>query len=118
MERYVRKHQKEPAHQTRDTASPVDNVRSPEAGWALTIRICTDPNCSVIVAEAHPQIVNYGETGMDVGDIAVTRGATYYIVWYQPPALNGSTWVTYWWGGGSTISTSDLMQAAVRGYER
>ena len=87
-------------------------------GWALTIRICTDPNCSVIVAEAHPQIVNYGETGMDVGDIAVTRGATYYVVWYQPPALNGSTWVTYWRGGGSTISTSDLMQAAVRGYER
>ena len=29
MERYVRKHQKEPGHQTRDTASPVDNVRSP-----------------------------------------------------------------------------------------
>ena len=82
------------------------------------MRICTDPNCSVIVAEAHPQIVNYGETGTDVGDIAVTQGTTYYIVWYQPPALNGSTWVTYWWGGGNTISTSDLMQAAVRGYER
>ena len=30
MERYVGKHQKEPGHQTRDTASPVDNVRSPE----------------------------------------------------------------------------------------
>jgi hypothetical protein len=30
MERYVRKHQKEPGHQARDTASPVDNVRSPE----------------------------------------------------------------------------------------
>ncbi len=29
MERYVGKHQKEPGHQTRDTASPVDNVRSP-----------------------------------------------------------------------------------------
>jgi hypothetical protein len=31
MERYVGKHQKEPGHQTRDTASPVDNVRSPGA---------------------------------------------------------------------------------------
>jgi hypothetical protein len=30
MERYVGKHQKEPGHQTRDTASPVDNVRSPD----------------------------------------------------------------------------------------
>jgi RNA repair pathway DNA polymerase beta family len=29
MERYVGKHQKVPGHQTRDTASPVDNVRSP-----------------------------------------------------------------------------------------
>ena len=29
MERYAGKHQKEPGHQTRDTASPVHNVRSP-----------------------------------------------------------------------------------------
>jgi hypothetical protein len=32
MERHVRKHQKEPGHQTCDTASPVDNVRSPGVG--------------------------------------------------------------------------------------
>jgi hypothetical protein len=31
VERYVGKHQKEPGHQTRDTASPLDNVRSPGA---------------------------------------------------------------------------------------
>ena len=31
MERYVGKHQKEPGHQTRDTASPVDYVKSPGA---------------------------------------------------------------------------------------
>jgi hypothetical protein len=29
MERYAGQHQKEPGHQTRDTASPVDRVRSP-----------------------------------------------------------------------------------------
>ena len=29
MERYVGKHQKEPGHQTRDTAPPVDNVKEP-----------------------------------------------------------------------------------------
>jgi hypothetical protein len=98
--------------------NPTATVGAPLQGSALTIRICTDPNCSGIVAEAHPQIVNYGETGADIGDISVTPGATYYVVWYQPSALNGSTWVTYWWGGGNTISTSDLMQAAVRGYNR
>jgi len=36
MERYVRKHQEEPGHHTRDTASPVDNVRSP--GDSVTLR--------------------------------------------------------------------------------
>ena len=87
-------------------------------GTALTMRICTDPNCSTIVAEAHATIVNYGETGTDIGDIAVTQGSTYYLAWYQPSALNGSTWVTYWWSGGNTISTSDSMQAIVRGYDR
>jgi hypothetical protein len=30
MERYAGKHQKEPGHQTRDTPSPVDYVRSPD----------------------------------------------------------------------------------------
>jgi len=98
--------------------NPASAAGATVPGSALTLRICIDPNCSVIVAEAHPQIVNYGETGTDIGDVAVTQGATYYLVWYQPSALNGSTWVTYWWGGGSTISTSDLMQAAARGYDR
>jgi len=87
-------------------------------GSNLTLRICTSPNCSNVIAQANPQIVNYGETGADIGDIPVTPGATYYLVWYQPAALNGSTWVTYWWTGGSTISTSDTMQATVRGYNR
>src|SRR5690348_17348072 len=32
MERYFGKQQKEPGHQTRDTASPVDNVSSPDDG--------------------------------------------------------------------------------------
>lgn len=87
-------------------------------GSTLTLRICIDPSCSVIIAETHPNIVNYGETGADIRDVAVTQGKTYYLVWYQPPSINGLTWVTYWWGGGNTISTSDLLQAAVRGYQR
>ena len=39
MERYVGKHQKEPGHQTRDTASPVDNVRSPGSGGGSSLLI-------------------------------------------------------------------------------
>lgn len=84
----------------------------------LTLRLCSDVICNNILSEAHPSIVNYGETGMDIGTVAVTPGATYYIVWYQSPALAGQTWVAYWWGGGSTIASSDQMQAAVRGYNR
>ena len=40
MERYVGKHQKEPGHQPRDTASPVDNVRSPEVGVTNHMSVC------------------------------------------------------------------------------
>jgi hypothetical protein len=82
----------------------------------MTLRLCTTSSCSSILAERNPRIVNYGETGADIGDVAVTKGATYYVVWYQPALLNGSNWVTYWWAGGTTISTSDQLQAIVRGY--
>jgi hypothetical protein len=87
-------------------------------GVGLLLRLCTDPNCAGILAQASPQIINYGETGADIGDVTVTPGATYYIVWYQPVTLNGQTWVTYWWSGGPTIGSSDLMQGVVRGYNR
>jgi hypothetical protein len=83
-------------------------------GVPLLLRLCRDVNCAGIVAHAQPQIVNYGETAADIGDVAVTPGATYYLVWYQPAALNRSTWVTYWWAGGLTIGTSDLMQGVGR----
>lgn len=91
---------------------------APVAGRTLTLRLCTDQNCASILAEVHPTIVNYGETGADIGDVAVTPGAHYYIVWYQPTSISGATWVTYWWAGGSTVTTSDQMQAVARGYNR
>jgi hypothetical protein len=86
-------------------------------GRNLLLRICNNPNCSTIYAQASPQVVNYGETGVDLGAARLSKGMTYYLVWYQPPAINGRTWVTYWWGGGSSISTSDQMQARVQGFE-
>lgn len=82
----------------------------------LPLKLCADPACTAVLASANPQIVNYGNTGTDIGDVPVTAGQTYYIWWGQPAPVNGSTWVTFWWAGGSTVSTSDQMQAAVLGY--
>jgi hypothetical protein len=82
----------------------------------VTVRLCGDPNCGTVLAQGAPQVVNYGNTSVDIGDVAVNPGSTYYIVWYQPAAVNGATWVTYWWAGGASISQSDQMQAVVRGY--
>src|SRR2546429_9813953 len=87
-------------------------------GHTITIKLCTDPTCSTTLASASPQIVNYGNTQADFGDIGVTPGTLYYLVWYQPAPWNGQTWVTYWWSGGSSITTSDQMQAIVQGYYR
>jgi hypothetical protein len=82
----------------------------------VTIRLCTNPSCSGVLAQRSPQIVNYGNSAVDIGDVPVTPGATYYVVWYQPAAAAGSTWVTYWWAGGPGITQSDQMQAVVRGF--
>ena len=60
-------------------------------------------------------IQNYGNSEIDVGDIAINPGQNYYIVWTQPTGLD---YRTYWWGGGATISTSDQMQMIVQGYNR
>jgi RHS repeat-associated protein len=87
-------------------------------GHTVMIRLCADPSCRSVLAEARPQIINYGNTSADIGDVGVTPGSTYYIVWYQPAAWNGQSWVTYWWAGGSTITQSDQLQAIVRGYNR
>jgi Ig-like domain-containing protein len=82
----------------------------------VLVRLCTSPSCSVILAQASPQIVNYGNSAVDIGNVPVTPGAIYYIVWYQPPAAGGTTWVTYWWSGGPGITQSDQMQAVVKGF--
>jgi hypothetical protein len=87
-------------------------------GNTLNLRLCTTKDCTTVLAEANPQINNYGETGADIGNVAVTPGATYWVYWKQPAPINGQTWVTYWWAGGAGISQSDQMQAIVRGYNR
>jgi hypothetical protein len=79
---------------------------------------CADQNCATTPPAANLQIVNYGNSAADLGDVSATPGATYFLFWKQPAALNGKTWNTYWWSGGSTITTSDQMQMRVQGYNR
>ena len=90
--------------------------------YQLNLRLCRNQpdvsgNCSV-AGQASAQIVNYGASIADIGDIGVTKGQTYWILWFQPPPAGGQTWVTFWFGGGASIATSDEMQAFVRGYDR
>jgi len=69
------------------------------------------------LAGGSPAVANYGETGIDIGDIAVTKGATYFVCYVSPNYPN-LDWVTYWWAGGNTATTSDVMQVKVQGYNR
>jgi lysophospholipase L1-like esterase len=90
-------------------------------GFSVHVRLCADQpdaagNCHSL-ADASPQIVNYGNSYVDLGDVAVIKGTTYWLVWFQPPAANGASWVTYWFEGGTTITTSATMQALVKGYD-
>jgi hypothetical protein len=91
--------------------------------YDLTLRLCSsqpasDGSCPGQLAETRPQIVNYGATLADIGDVQVSPGTRYWIEWLQPPSVGGSTWVTYWWAGGSFITSSEELQALVRGYNR
>ena len=88
------------------------------SGSTVRIRLCGDPNCNTAYGETDPPIVNFGNSQGDIGDVSVTPGTTYYIVYYQPAAWSGHTWITYWWSGGPTIQQSDHIQAIVQGYDR
>ena len=91
------------------------------AGYNVLIKLCTNQpdgagNCNAIAQVAAP-VINYGASLGDIGDVPVTPGATYWIVYY-PPEAYGNGWVTYWWAGGPSIAASDQMQALARGYNR
>jgi surface antigen len=90
-------------------------------GLTLTMRLCAaQPAASgacTVLGEVAAPVVNYGATLGDIGDIAVTPGATYFVEFF-PPQPYGNGWVTYWWAGGPTITSSEQLQALVRGYNR
>ncbi len=91
-----------------------------QPGEQLHIRVCsaTDPTngcAGTTYVDTYATIQNYGNTSVDVGDVPVTPGQSYFVVWSQPA---GRDYVTYWWAGGTTITTSDQMQMIVQGYNR
>jgi hypothetical protein len=91
--------------------------------YNVAIHLCdsqpdANGNCAHVLGQGTAQIVNYGNSYADIGDVAVAPGTTYWAVWFQPPAVGGSTWVTYWWAGGPSIGQSDQMQMIVKGYNR
>jgi hypothetical protein len=90
-------------------------------GLTVNVRLCANQpdgsgNCSVL-GQASPPVVNFGDSEGDIGDVGVTPGQTYWVS-YFPPQPYGNGWLTYWWSGGSTASSSDQMQVVVRGYNR
>jgi hypothetical protein len=102
----------------------VGNVNYPAgqpAAFNVPIRLCTNqPDSSGacnVIGQVSPQVVNYGDSQGDIGDVAVTPGTTYWVEYY-PPQAYGNGWVTYWWSGGSTIAASEQMQIVVKGYNR
>lgn len=88
----------------------------------IRIRLCGDASCSHPLAVVEPTILNYGNTDVDIGDVRVTAGNTYFVRWDQPARANGKGWDTFWWrstsgpSGRSPIENGDRLQMVVRGY--
>jgi hypothetical protein len=103
------------------TVGNIDYPAGQPIGFTVPIRLCTNQpdaagDCNT-VGQADPQVVNYGDSQGDIGDVAVNPGQTYWID-YLPPQPLGNGWVTFWWAGGPSIESSDQMQAVVQGYNR
>jgi hypothetical protein len=103
---------------------------APVAGATTRIRVCSgigapgasDVACNGQLADVAAPVVNYGTSAADIGDVAVTPGATYYVV-YTAPA---GSWDLFWWSctpscpnaGRNRAALSDQNQMVVRGYNR
>jgi hypothetical protein len=78
---------------------------------------CSDP---VVAGDA--AFVNYGASVVDVGNVAVTPGQTYWLFYFSPtPVL--TTWDVIWWegtepAGRGNVNNSQAMQVEVLGYNR
>ncbi|MCW3042292.1 MAG: putative serine/threonine protein kinase [Actinobacteria bacterium] len=100
-------------------------------GVTAHIRVCSgigtpgssDVACNGQLADVAAPVVNYGTSAADIGDVAVTPGATYYVVYYEPSAAP-RTWDLFWWSctcptkGRNSAGLSDQNQMVVKGYNR
>ena len=99
--------------------------------YNMRIRICgSQPdeagNCSPVLADISPQVVNYGLTAGDIGDVAVQAGRTYWILATAPPKVAGRDWDSFWAsttsgrapGQRDSIGSTKNLNAVVRGFNR
>jgi hypothetical protein len=98
----------------------VGNTSLPAGGpvnATVRIRLCTDIACNTPLADGTAQVVNFGNSVINV-NAAVTPGAKYFVRYDEPPPVNSTWWTLYWWRGGWDWRNSDQMQVIVRGYNR
>jgi hypothetical protein len=97
------------------------NLPTGSVGYDVLIKLCTNQpgpggSCNTI-GQVSPQVVNFGASKGDIGDVGVSIGSTYWVVYY-PPQPYGNGWITYWWAGGSFITESEQLQVSVQGYNQ
>ena len=76
------------------------------------LRLCRDSGCTQQVGEWSAQIVNYGTTAVDIGDVPVKPGAVYYLRYDRPDSAH--SWAVYFWGPGQY----DNLSVSIYGYNR
>jgi hypothetical protein len=96
------------------------NVPIGPSVYAVDLRICVTRECTGTGSElgsGEATVNNYGLSAADLGEITVTPGHTYYLVW-NPPSIEvaGAHWVAFWHEGEPHIVGSSRLEAIVRGY--
>ena len=89
--------------------------------YKTDVRICTTRECTGTGSELggkEAEVNNYGLTRTSLGEITVTPGQTYYLVWTPPEEVKGVKWVTFWHAGEPHVVGSGQMEAIVRGYDQ
>lgn len=97
----------------------------PVSGATTRIELCTSIGketaagvaCNGMLSSKTANVINEGNTAIDIGNVAVTKGARYWVVVYQP-TLSAGSWACYWWGPGTTVESSTVMQMLIKGYNR
>jgi len=78
--------------------------------YFMQFTLTTKPDCfSGRLGTWTARVINYGITVADIGDINVTRGATYYYCWFPP----SPDFITYWGatsGKGTSAAKSPVTQ--------